>query len=296
MKSGANHFTYSHRQTIPKNGSIDLDASDFDPVDGLRRIDADVSLIFLSANAIMFTGEVNDPLYSAHQPLPGMKTPGTGNETITLYVRDETATVLGCATQYQACNSKLPQDRGCIPPSGYNDLLYNVRKIAESRKEENIFGYYLGTTLYQFNTPESIAFRLGEWSLTSRYTLNQGIQAKLPDNQWQLDVEHWHDISMASLQSGVVNAATGPSDPSILEVWQSPQNAEEHKVCHNTVRLHKPEPPSSPHTIRKLQPLSQPSILRVRRHTNPICSLRALTVLTDRKPSATHTPTSPSSA
>ncbi|KAF4543485.1 Cytochrome p450 protein [Lasiodiplodia theobromae] len=187
---GGSTFTaiehYSIGQTIPKNGSIDLDASDFDPVDGLRRIDADVSLIFLSANAIMFTGEVNDPLYSAHQPLPGMRTPGTGNETITLY------------------------------------------------------------------------------------TLNQGIQAKLPDNQWQLDVEHWHDISMASLQSGVVNAATGPSDPSILEVWQSPQNAEEHKVCHNT-------------------PLSQPSILRVRQHTNPICSLRALTVLTDRKPSATHT-------
>lgn len=214
-------------------------------MDGLRRVDADVGLIFLSANAILYFGEVNDPLYSAHQPLPRIHNSLIPNETITMYVRDEPAAVLGCVAQYQVCNSKLPQSRGCTPPSGVEDLLYNAHRIAESEKEANIFRYYLEITLLQFNTPDFITYQLGEWSLTSSYTLNQGLQAQLPDNQWQLDVEHWHEISMASLQSVVVDAATGPSDSSILEYWRGPENAEEHKVCQNTVRTHRSESPSS---------------------------------------------------
>lgn len=210
-------------------------------MDGLKRTDADIGLIFLSANAIMYTGEVNDPLYSAHRPLAGLRLAVVANETVTRYLRDEPAAVLGCVLQYQACNSKSPQNRGCTPPSGVGDLLFNIFKMTESEKEANTFAYYLRIALtnLRLNAPYSIAGRLGEWSLTSRYTLNLGVQVQLPDNQWQLDVEHWHEISMASLQGAVVNAATGPSDPSLLEYWEGPQNAEERRICQNTVRMPK---------------------------------------------------------
>ncbi|KAB2568637.1 hypothetical protein BFW01_g2078 [Lasiodiplodia theobromae] len=39
---------------------------------------------------------------------------------------------------------------------------------------------------------------------------------------------------MVSIQDAAINAATGPSDPTFLERWRGPQNAEEHKVCQNT--------------------------------------------------------------
>lgn len=260
-------------------------------MDGLRRIDADVSLIFLSANAILYTGEVNDPLYSAHQPLPSISNTLTGNETTTMYIRDEPAAVLGCVAQYQACNSKLTQDRECTPPSGIEDVLNNVRKIATNEEEVALFNYYLAITLgnYQFHAPTIIAFELGEWSLTSRFTLNQGVQAQLPDNQWQLDVEYWHEISMASLQSAVVNAATGPSDPSILEVWRGPQNAEERKVCQNTVRLRKPEPPSSPIQPESCNLQAKPLIPRVPRYTPHLPLAHADSIYRQKTRSNEHT-------
>lgn len=48
------------------------------PIDPLLRTDADVTLVFLSANQIIYFLPVDDPWYSAHQTIPGFKLNFTG--------------------------------------------------------------------------------------------------------------------------------------------------------------------------------------------------------------------------
>lgn len=73
-------------------------------------------------------------------------------------------------------------------------------------------------------------------ALTSRYRLSEGIQASLPANQWQLEVENWNSISLASLQGTLLEYAIGPGDPAVLEnFWVKPSNAGEKHLCQNQV-------------------------------------------------------------
>ena len=66
---------------------------------------------------------------------------------------------------------------------------------------------------------------LGISALTARDTLLDGNQGPLPSDQWMLEVEHWHDISMAQLQRVAVELATGPSDPATLNITWHPTDA-----------------------------------------------------------------------
>lgn len=75
-------------------------------------------------------------------------------------------------------------------------------------------------------------------ALTSRNHLVGGIQGSLPEDQWQLEVENWNSISLASLQGGTVDIATGPGDTAMLEhFWRGPVNDEERLLCQNQVSL-----------------------------------------------------------
>jgi len=52
---------------------------------------------------------------------------------------------------------------------------------------------------------------LGAASLSSKSSLVTGVQGPLPDNQWQMDVEHWHAATLVAMQGSAVDAAMGPS-------------------------------------------------------------------------------------
>lgn len=83
----------------------------------------------------------------------------------------------------------------------------------------------------------NIIYGLKTSSLTSRRTLHDGIQEPLPDNQWQLEVEYWHNIMLVSLQ-GITNAAIGVDNPEILKYfWIRPESGTHVKLCKNQVRL-----------------------------------------------------------
>ena len=73
-------------------------------------------------------------------------------------------------------------------------------------------------------------------SLTSRQRLNAGQQGPLPDNQWQLEVENWYNIGLASLQS-IADYAVGPGDADVMKhFWASPNSQVEEMLCKNQVR------------------------------------------------------------
>jgi hypothetical protein len=62
-----------------------------------------------------------------------------------------------------------------------------------------------------------VVSQLGPTALQSQRTLIQGRQGPLAANQWQLDVAHWWDISLAGAQAVFIDTAYGPTDPEILQ-------------------------------------------------------------------------------
>lgn len=85
------------------------------------------------------------------------------------------------------------------------------------------------------NELDAFVETLGAGSLTARYKLVSGYQGPLPDNQWQLDVEHWHASTLAAIQGSAVDAATGPASPDMRQYWVPPENEQQQYLCNNQV-------------------------------------------------------------
>ncbi|KAK0628036.1 hypothetical protein DIS24_g10867 [Lasiodiplodia hormozganensis] len=77
----------------------------------------------------------------------------------------------------------------------------------------------------------TIVEEMGISGLTSRYGLNQGLQGPLAPDQWQLDVQHWFTIWLATLQGSLVMQATGPSNPDVMPWVQTPRDETEKHFC-----------------------------------------------------------------
>lgn len=210
--------------------------SAFDPMPALRRPDADMVLVFLSANEIAYIGPVEDPWYSANAKYSQVKEyenehPGK----IWTYYRDEPASVLGCVIQKQICNPRMAEDKRCTPLGPTADLSQNLETIVEGDGE----AWWLKqlTKLLLVTLPElwDIINTLGSSSLSASFSLTNGVQAVLPSDQWQRDVERWHSIMMATLQGSAVEVAEGPSAPELRAELQKPTNSWERALCRRQV-------------------------------------------------------------
>ncbi|KAF2204418.1 hypothetical protein GQ43DRAFT_469074 [Delitschia confertaspora ATCC 74209] len=216
------------------NGSISQNRA-FIPIDALHRDDADVNLIFLSSNQVVSPIPINDPWYSSHRTIPGFRLNYTGWRNLTLggYFADETASVLGCASQYQIC---YPDSHGkpsrCSRLGGKQELYWLLTSLNQTDKQLSRTRWSIMSAMTG-NEIGAFVQTLGAASLSSRYSLVAGMQGPLPDNQWQKDVEHWHASSLAAIQSSAIDAATGPSDPDMRPFWPRPENKIEKEVCGN---------------------------------------------------------------
>ncbi|KAL9111595.1 MAG: hypothetical protein Q9227_004083 [Pyrenula ochraceoflavens] len=209
-------------------GSLYRDQSTFLPLDGLFQGDGDVALFFLSANNILYSGQVEDPWYSAHQPLGRPIHSGVTSGAVQYYLSDEPASVLGCKMQYQVCDANSPTNGNCSQFGGVVDVDFS--QMPHNDKRGKVMSWALGAP----KSVLSVVTSLKASSLTSRFSLQESSQIALPDNQWQLDVQNWHNIVLASLQGGVVDSATGPNDPGMLQYfWKRPGSSEEKYLCKN---------------------------------------------------------------
>lgn len=206
----------------------------FIPNDDLMLPDADLDLVFLAANQIIYAGPVDDPWYSAHDFLGVASVRGSNpseSDALHVYWSDEPVTVLGCAKQYQVCSPRLPKERRCTPLDGRINLEANAKNVVQSEHEAFLLNFYLTSRILALPQLEDIITVLGSSSLASSYTLSGGLQAALPDNQWQLDVERWHSIYLSSMQGSAIDTAEGPSDPKLRNMMQKPRNKEEKDLC-----------------------------------------------------------------
>lgn len=224
------------REGLVKNYSM------FIPIPDLRKFEGDITLFFLSANFVAFTKPTNDPWYSAHLKFGTIKRPDKEGVEV-MYRADEPASVLACVSQYQICDPSVPADRRCTTPGSRIDAFnYAARLQTSEEGEQKIawFGYPASFTIGR------IVDSLRVSALTSRYSLQDGFQGPLPDNQWQLDVEYWFQVWLSYLQSRFMLFATGPSDPELMRWVQKPQTKVQKTLCQNQVRAPaQPRTPSS---------------------------------------------------
>lgn len=162
--------------------------------------DSDLSLFFLSANNVQFTQKSDDPWYAARVETDRIYYGAR------IYRADETAaSVLACSNQNQVCNGE-----NCTPLSGRYNLPALASDIWSSQDQEELFMWFFDH-VHVVDIGEA-ALSLGAGSLRARDGLKGGLQAPLPDNQWQLDVQHWLAVALSLEQLWAVHAATGPTD------------------------------------------------------------------------------------
>ena len=217
--------------------------SAFSPIPELQRSDADVTLVFLSSNTIIFAEEVHDPWYSARRP--GYVIRSSSNDSVTkqTYFQDAPAGVLGCTMQEQYCNPNLPRENSCEPLRGLfspTELTLTYWRSERQKERFRWLSRIMNAGRVDLDTVLSV---LGTSALTSRYGLFGGLQGPLPSDQWQREVENWFNITLTSIQSAFVEATTGPNNPS-LDDWRIKANTTDaielcrNQVCFSHVFLH----------------------------------------------------------
>ncbi|KAK7709700.1 hypothetical protein SLS57_008605 [Botryosphaeria dothidea] len=176
--------------------------------------------------------ELDTGFIDSNEHLGVNATTGDGQEEyVDLYMADDMASVMGCVQQYQLCNPNLPKEKRCSPLAAMMDNFENAKTLWSEAKKYDALKMPINTLL-NF-APTAITQNLGIASLTSRYSLQGSMQGPLPDNQWQLDLEHWFTGALSLLQSRAVEYATGPSEPAMQKWIIPPKDDAQRYFCDN---------------------------------------------------------------
>lgn len=206
----------------PWNGTIP-NWSLWTPSLNLTRTDGDTVVVFLSANRVLFTENTQDSWY--------MRTGRNVTDgPVLYYMSSEPASPLACVNRYQICTSPQIDSQNCTQLVGFLDLLSAASRLSDDPNTHMRLAWIWNvlSSAYDFR---SIVQTLGLQSLTSRHNFYTGYQGPLSGNQWQLDVQYWHNIQMSSIQQGFTRAALGPTDTEILKSWRGPVNDVERQLC-----------------------------------------------------------------
>ncbi|KAF4304011.1 hypothetical protein GTA08_BOTSDO07955 [Botryosphaeria dothidea] len=203
----------------------------WDPIPELDRKDADVEMYFLSANRVLFAENTTDEWYKASRPAYNISRIST-EATLQVYLQDEVASPLACAHQEQFCNPNLPKNQRCAPLIGAAgvDAQINAEKLFPESAWPRFEWIYRALVYRAFRAPK-IVKTLGSRVLSSKYALFNSVQGPIPDNQWQLDVENWHNATLALLQDAFVSTARGDHDPRWSQWFYDPPDEESKKLC-----------------------------------------------------------------
>lgn len=221
------------------NGTVNWDESSFSPIPELERPDGDLFLIFLVNSGVLYAFQNEDGLFYATKEV-GHITTGFGdpseNGTTPVYMPTLPAAALGCIQQQQFCNPNLPEGQRCTPLAGFDESLIAVKAMFSSDADSWVRFHWMAAVAQRFDTTvaDIVAF-LGAGALRARDTLSVGIQGQLPDNQWQLEVQFWHYVCLATFQAYFTLAPNRLDNPKLEELSYTPNSTVENALCNNQV-------------------------------------------------------------
>jgi len=179
----------------------------FEPVPALNTTDADLSLLFISANSVYYSEPCGDPVFSANTPYSS----NTSGLLLEGYYPDYWVSVLGCTEQYRICD---PNTDKCTPGQGLLQLK-RAFDANEGGLDINELQKAVATRLLTALQPSSVydatSIRRGA-ALRASDTLSMLSQRYLPPNQWHIEVGSWFDAGLARLQQRTQEYATGPAN------------------------------------------------------------------------------------
>lgn len=213
----------------------------FVPISGLTSVmpQADVSILFLSSNGMPFINATTDEWYSATTAFRNMSLPGWYNTSAPAYLQDEPASPLGCLEQRQFCSPNNLSEDGqpmCTPLTGMMEVPYVTEPIIKNpEREMNYFKWFYNVGTSPQDTMNHLVSFLHATVLQSRFSVSRNAQGPLPDNQWQVEVQHMFSTLLASLQQSFVHAAAVPAVPGLDEFIIGPGSEQTEKLCQNQV-------------------------------------------------------------
>ncbi|KAK7706262.1 hypothetical protein SLS64_007601 [Diaporthe eres] len=183
----------------------------------------ETNTFFPRSSTLRFTQPTEDPWFNASTALGSFDFPYlvTTGDNATLYYASEPASPLGCLAQEQLCNPNLPeQSRRCTNltrPQTVGIESTTLGLFPPDANSDARLTWAFNSIWYDSAAVEDILDTLGAQALLARAGVRNGLQGPLPTNQWQTEVEHWFNTTLASLQQSFVNLARGPDDDSVLE-------------------------------------------------------------------------------
>ena len=183
----------------------------------IRNVQADMSMLFLSANYMPFLQRTTDLWYRATTRMSSNKTLSSatlsiGAQGLQAYYQDEPASPLACYEQEQLC--MLNKWKKCTPLSPRFDLSRHVEAIISANDSSGDLNrckwFYNILTTPSEMLGNAIQFLEIE-ALTARRSLAGGAQGPLATNQWQIDAEFWFATLLANTQQAFVRAVSSSS-------------------------------------------------------------------------------------
>ncbi|KAF1988411.1 hypothetical protein K402DRAFT_461837 [Aulographum hederae CBS 113979] len=203
-------------RTLDDKGQFRLSKnSQFEPIPELYRDDDDVQLYFLASDYVMFSAPADDDWFSAHKYEIDLKSSRDAGQ-VPGYSSDDPARAVGCAFQTQFCNPNLPESERCSPLGNSGLSSATIAKLWKTEESRSRIAYLSGVLGPSSSNTADVVAVLGASALTASESKVNKLQGRLPDNQWQLEFQHWFSIMLADTQKMFVYVATGPSDPATL--------------------------------------------------------------------------------
>jgi len=181
---------YVLRMTSVLVSNAGAPSAGWEPSAPLNRTDADVHLIIVSANSMVYEQPVDDPLFSAHL-LSDYSYPGSDGQDVVFYEADFYARAIACADQHQICHGE-----SCTQLSAYGSTFSESQGLTEVQEHvlERIKFASIFTGITEvINGRSATALRASETALSV-------FQLPIPENQWQLELSSWFGTGIVMLQ------------------------------------------------------------------------------------------------
>lgn len=221
--------------------------STFIPIEPLRRTDAEILLLFLSGNGVLYLEPPADDWYGRAVTASNITfLLGSPDGMRRVYHSSEPASPLGCIQQYQFCNPALQGRGSCGPLASLRDAIAGAASRFESSYDEvknntggtptaERFLYTVDQFFYDSGDIVGVLAYLGPTSLHSQQNMLSGVQGPLASKQWHADVSNWFNITLAMAQIRMIETASGPSDPAVMEYHMNFTTPDMQKLCNNQV-------------------------------------------------------------
>ncbi|KAL5380203.1 hypothetical protein DPSP01_008004 [Paraphaeosphaeria sporulosa] len=173
------------------------------PLPEMNRSDADVALISVWSNAVVYEKPVEDPLFAAHRVEERQQSSGKNK---TLYWSDHYAGLVGCAQQIQFCYPRADQEDFCTPlgPGPAPDTPTTSYPSATPLQSSLLTLLQSISRITDLNRSPQLG------NLRASKSIMVGISPGLPADQWIREVAAWEAFVWTGYQTLLSASVIGP--------------------------------------------------------------------------------------